>query len=159
MAKNTLTLNADGTLDGVQMAIINKRMEAICAKMANTLLRTGRSGVLNSARDFSCCIVTAENRLLTVNESLPIHVLRGADMMCESMQEFHPDLTRGDAYLHNSPYHGCSHPPITPRWCRCWTTKACTASPWSPRLTRRIAAIPSPPPITAARATCTRKAR
>ena len=110
MAMNTLTLNADGTLDGVQMAIVNKRMEAICAKMANTLLRTGRSGVLNSARDFSCCIVTAENRLLTVNESLPIHVLRGADMMCESMQEFHPDLTRGDAYLHNSPYHGCSHP-------------------------------------------------
>ena len=110
MAGNTLTLNADGTLDGVQMAIINKRMEAICAKMANTLLRTGRSGVLNSARDFSCCIVTAENRLLTVNESLPIHVLRGADMMCESMQEFHPDLKRGDAYLHNSPYHGCSHP-------------------------------------------------
>ena len=110
MARNTLTLNADGTLDGVQMAIINKRMEAICAKMANTLLRTGRSGVLNSARDFSCCIVTAENRLLTVNESLPIHVLRGADMMCESMQEFHSDLKRGDAYLHNSPYHGCSHP-------------------------------------------------
>ena len=110
MARNTLTLNADGTLDGVQMAIINKRMEAICAKMANTLLRTGRSGVLNSARDFSCCIVTAENRLLTVNESLPIHVLRGADMMCESMQEFHTDLKRGDAYLHNSPYHGCSHP-------------------------------------------------
>ena len=110
MARNTLTLNADGTLDGVQMAIINKRMEAICAKMANTLLRTGRSGVLNSARDFSCCIVTAENRLLTVNESLPIHVLRGADMMCESMQEFHPVLKRGDAFLHNSPYHGCSHP-------------------------------------------------
>ena len=110
MASNALTLNEDGTLDGVQMAIVNKRMEAICAKMANTLLRTGRSGVLNSARDFSCCIVTAENRLLTVNESLPIHVLRGADMMCESMQEFHPDLTRGDAYLHNSPYHGCSHP-------------------------------------------------
>lgn len=100
----------DGTLDGVQMAILNKRMEAICAKMANTLLRTGRSGVLNSARDFSCCIVTADNRLLTVNESLPIHVLRGADMMCESMQAFHPALRRGDAYLHNSPYHGCSHP-------------------------------------------------
>ena len=59
MARNSLTLNADGTLDGVQMAIVNKRMEAICAKMANTLLRTGRSGVLNSARDFSCCIVTA----------------------------------------------------------------------------------------------------
>ena len=108
MASDTAT--PDGTLDGVRMAILNKRMEAICARMANTLLRTGRSGVLNSARDFSCCIVTADNRLLTVNESLPIHVLRGADMMCESMQGFHPALRRGDAFLHNSPYHGCSHP-------------------------------------------------
>ena len=26
------------------------------------------------------------------------------------MKEFHPDLERGDAFLHNSPYHGCSHP-------------------------------------------------
>ena len=108
MASDTAT--PDGALDGVRMAILNKRMEAICARMANTLLRTGRSGVLNSARDFSCCIVTADNRLLTVNESLPIHVLRGADMMCESMQGFHPALRRGDAFLHNSPYHGCSHP-------------------------------------------------
>ncbi len=110
MATNPFSLNRDGALDGVQMAILNKRMEAICAKMANTLLRTGRSGVLNSARDFSCCIVTADNSLLTVNESLPIHVLRGADMMCEAMQAFHPELRRGDAFLHNSPYHGCSHP-------------------------------------------------
>ena len=25
------------------------------------------------------------------------------------MQQFHPELKRGDAFLHNSPYHGCSH--------------------------------------------------
>ena len=99
-----------GSLDGVQLAILNKRMEAISAKMANTLLRTGRSGVLNSARDFSCCIVTAEHQLLCASESLPVHVLRGADLMCASMKEFHPEATRGDAFLHNSPYHGNTHP-------------------------------------------------
>lgn len=104
------SLVEDITLDGVQMAVLNKRMEAICRKMSNTLLRTGRSGVLNSARDFSCCLVTADNALLSVNESLPIHVLRGADMMAAAMQEFHPNLKRGDAFLHNSPYHGGSHP-------------------------------------------------
>jgi len=97
-------------LDGVQLAILNKRIQSICAKMANTLLRTGRSGVLNSARDFSCVLVTSNNQLLNVSESLPIHVLRGADMMCEAMQEYHPKLKRGDAFLHNSPYHGGSHP-------------------------------------------------
>ncbi|WP_419807953.1 hypothetical protein [Sphingomonas sp.] len=28
--------------------------------MSNTLLRTGRSGVLNRARDFSCCVRTRD---------------------------------------------------------------------------------------------------
>ena len=97
-------------MDGVQLAILNKRFEAICRKMANTLFRTGRSGVLNTARDFSCCIVTADCELLATAESLPIHVLSGPDLMAASMKEFHPDLERGDAFLHNSPYHGCSHP-------------------------------------------------
>jgi N-methylhydantoinase B len=97
-------------LDGVQMAILNKRLEGVCRKMANTLFRTGRSGVLNTARDFSCCIVTADNQLLATAESLPIHVLSGPDLMAAAMQQFHPVLKRGDAFLHNSPYHGCSHP-------------------------------------------------
>ncbi len=99
-----------GGIDGVQLAILNNRLEGIARKMANTLLRTGRSGVLNIARDFSCCIITADNRLLATAESLPIHVLSGPDLMAKSMQEFHPELKRGDAFLHNSPYHGCSHP-------------------------------------------------
>ncbi|MEE8172261.1 MAG: hydantoinase B/oxoprolinase family protein [Alphaproteobacteria bacterium] len=97
-------------LDGVQLAILNKRLEGVCRKMANTLFRTGRSGVLNTARDFSCCIVTADNHLLAAAESLPIHVLSGPDLMAAAMLEFHPVLKRGDAFLHNSPYHGCSHP-------------------------------------------------
>ncbi|MBI05781.1 MAG: hydantoinase [Rhodospirillaceae bacterium] len=97
-------------LDGVHMAILSKRLEGVCRKMANTLFRTGRSGVLNTARDFSCCIVTADNQLLASAESLPIHVLSGPDLMAAAMQKFHPVLKRGDAFLHNSPYHGCSHP-------------------------------------------------
>lgn len=96
--------------DGVRMALLNNRLEGIARKMANTLLRTGRSGVLSVARDFSCCIVTSEHQLLATAESLPIHVLCGPDLMAASMQAFHPTLRPGDAFLHNSPYHGCSHP-------------------------------------------------
>lgn len=95
--------------DGVKLAILNKRFEGIVGKMANTLLRTGRSGVLNMARDFSCCIVTANHDLVTAAECYPIHVLRGADLMSRAMKAFHQDLRRGDAFLHNSPYHGNSH--------------------------------------------------
>ena len=95
--------------DGVQLAVLNKRFESVVAKMANTLLRTGRSGVLNMARDFSCCIVTADCELVSAAQCYPIHVLRGPDLMARAMQEFHPQLKRGDAFLHNSPYHGNSH--------------------------------------------------
>src|SRR5882762_7992022 len=99
----------DGPGDGASLAILSNRLEGVARKMANTLLRTGRSGVLNIARDFSCCIVTADAQLLVTNEALPIHVLSGPDIMCRVMKEFHPQLKAGDGFLHNSPYHGCSH--------------------------------------------------
>jgi N-methylhydantoinase B len=97
-------------LDGAKLAILANRFGGVCRKMGNTLLRTGRSGVLNRAKDFSCCIVTADCELLTAEESLPIHVLSGPDLMARWMKTFHPDLKRGDVFLHNSPYHGNSHP-------------------------------------------------
>jgi N-methylhydantoinase B len=97
------------TLDGLQMAVLKNRLETVARAMTNTLLRTGRSGVLNVARDFSCCILTGEDELLAIAESIPVHVLSGPDLMARTMKEFHPDLRRGDAFLHNSPYHGNSH--------------------------------------------------
>jgi N-methylhydantoinase B len=97
------------SLRGAGLAVLASRFDGIARQMAHTLLRTGRSGVLNRARDFSCCIVTATGDLLTAAESLPIHVLSGPDMMARTMVKFHDALARGDAFLHNSPYHGCSH--------------------------------------------------
>jgi N-methylhydantoinase B len=96
-------------IDGVKLAIMQKRFEGVTRKMANTLLRTARSGVINTARDFSCALVTADCDLLTAADSYPIHVLRGADLMARAMLQFHPDVKPGDAFLHNSPYHGNTH--------------------------------------------------
>jgi N-methylhydantoinase B len=42
-------------------------------------------------------------------ESLPIHVMRGPDLMSRYLAEYHPHPRRGDAFLHNSPYHGNTH--------------------------------------------------
>lgn len=103
------TRTTDSSMNSTELAILGKRIESITGKMQNTLLRTARSGVINTGRDFSCCILTAGNELLSVGESLPIHVMSGPDLMAASMKEMHPDLRQGDAYLHNSPYHGCSH--------------------------------------------------
>jgi N-methylhydantoinase B len=95
--------------DGVRLAILQKRFEGVTRKMANTLLRTARSGVINTARDFSCALVTAGCELLTAADSYPIHVIGGADLMARAMLDMHPNPKPGDAFLHNSPYHGNSH--------------------------------------------------
>ncbi len=102
--------NAGSNIDGIRLAVLTARFNGIARKMANTLFRTGRSGILTIAHDFSCAVLTAGHELLAAAESLPIHVLRGPEIMTKTMTDHHPKLKRGDAYLHNSPYHGCTHP-------------------------------------------------
>ncbi len=101
--------SAQAAPDGVQMAMISSRMETIARKMQNTLFRTARSGILNTAHDFSCVVLTADCRLLAAAESLPNHTLIGPDLMCRAVLKHHPVLRRGDCFLHNSPYEGNSH--------------------------------------------------
>lgn len=100
---------AEGRFDPVALAVITSRIQGIVRRMSNTLFRTARSSVLNTARDFSCCVVTREHELLAAAESLPIHVMSGPDLVSASLGRLHPQLRAGDAYLHNSPYHGNSH--------------------------------------------------
>ncbi|MEC9369309.1 MAG: hydantoinase B/oxoprolinase family protein [Pseudomonadota bacterium] len=96
-------------LDPVLMAVMANRLDGIVREMSNTLLRAGRSAVISSARDFSCSIVTADNQLLSSAEGLPGHIF-GTQMMTRAMCDLHDDLAEGDAFLHNDPYMGNTHP-------------------------------------------------
>ena len=49
-------------IDPILMAVLANRLNAIVREMANTLLKTARSAVLAVVRDFSCSIVTGDNR-------------------------------------------------------------------------------------------------
>ncbi|TKI05282.1 hydantoinase B/oxoprolinase family protein [Martelella alba] len=95
--------------DPVLTAIIANRIDGIVREMTNTLLRAARSAVINSARDFSCGICTADNQLLACADGLPIHSF-GANLQTRTLCEMHPALREGDAFLHNDPYTGNTHP-------------------------------------------------
>lgn len=97
------------TTDPLLLAILSNRMERIVREMSNTLLRSGRSAVLNTARDFSCSLITAGNELLASAEGLPVHVI-GTEFLARAMTELHPEFAEGDAFLHNDPYLGNTHP-------------------------------------------------
>jgi N-methylhydantoinase B len=93
----------------VLLAVLANRFESIVREMTNTLLRSGRSAVLNMARDFSCSLITSQNELLASAEGLPVHVI-GTEFLAEAMCELQPDFADGDAFLHNDPYIGNTHP-------------------------------------------------
>ena len=96
-------------LGGIRTAVLSSRLNGVVANMMNTIFRSSRSGVLNSAHDFSCCVVSKDHDLVMGAESLPIHMMSGPDLMSKAISVAHPVLRRGDAFLHNSPYNGNSH--------------------------------------------------
>jgi len=53
--------------------------------------------------------LTGDNRLLASAEGLPVHVI-GMEFLAEAVTDLHSDLTEGDAFLHNDPYLGNTHP-------------------------------------------------
>ena len=98
------------TLDPVLLSVIANRLDGIVREMTNTLLRAARSAVISSARDFSCCIVTGNDELLSPAEGLPVHIF-GCHIQTANMRRYHDgDIKRGDAYLDNDPYGGNTHP-------------------------------------------------
>ncbi|MEZ5983111.1 MAG: hydantoinase B/oxoprolinase family protein [Parvularculaceae bacterium] len=107
-AQNSGNMPTEDRLDPILVSVLANRFDAIVREMTNTLFRTGRSAILNTAKDFSCCIVTADHDLLSSIDGLQIHVM-GAGMQTPSINRFHDDAAEGDAYLHNDPYLGNTH--------------------------------------------------
>lgn len=97
------------TLDPIELAVMANRMEAIVREMTNTVVLTARSSVIGLARDMSCSVVTPECELVAAAEGLPIHIY-ASTLQARSMHLRHPDFREGDAFLHNDPYDGGTHP-------------------------------------------------
>lgn len=90
-------------------SVITSRLQSVVRAMSNTLLRTASSSVLSAAKDFSCCVTTWNGDLIVAGDSIPIHVMSGQKRMVQTVLEHHHDIRPGDAFLHNSPYHGNTH--------------------------------------------------
>ena len=108
ISEQNLTVNSE--IGGHELALLNSRLESIVLTMRNTLLRTSRSAIMSIARDFACGILTENSDILTVCESIPCMTLCGPEIQANYMKECNPVLQQGDAFVHNSPYHGNTHP-------------------------------------------------
>ncbi len=90
------------------MVVLSRRFEAITREMTNTLLRSGRSGTISSAKDFACGITDAKHRIICLAEGLPIHAAP-LGLVSKVMTDLFHDIRPGDCFLNNSPYYGNTH--------------------------------------------------
>ena len=88
------TAEGAGSVDPVLLAVIANRFDAIVREMTNTLLRAGRSAVINMARDFSCSIVTADTSCSPRRRACRCTCSAPACRRA-SMRELHPRPARG----------------------------------------------------------------
>lgn len=90
------------------MTVLSKKFERITSDMTQTLLRSARSGVINSAQDFSSAITLYDGRQLMLKDGLPIH-LGNIDLVPKATMRYFDDIQPGDCFLTNSPYAGNTH--------------------------------------------------
>ncbi|QGY32954.1 hydantoinase B/oxoprolinase family protein [Pantoea cypripedii] len=105
MTKATNTVK----LDPLTMIVLQKRFEAINREMAYTLARTGRSGVLNTALDFSCTMTDAQYRTVSAGQGLPIHTGAAHLVPQAILDRYGENIAEGDCFINNSSYLGNTH--------------------------------------------------
>ena len=94
--------------DPILLAVLSSRLNSIIREMTNTVMKASRSSIIKNGRDMSCGILTFDNRLLSVEEALPIHVT-ALELTTKPISELFDDITEGDAFLNNSPFYGGTH--------------------------------------------------
>ena len=95
-------------IDPMLLSVLSNRFEAIMREMTNTVIKASRSAIIKNGRDFSVGILTFDNRLISVEEGLPIHI-SALELTTTNIVKLFDDITDGDAFFNNSPYLGATH--------------------------------------------------
>jgi 5-oxoprolinase (ATP-hydrolysing) len=97
--------------DPITLAVVEHRLESIAQEMAEVMLRTSMSQILNSSRDFSTAILDAECQLVAQGEGIPVHISALPPAGQAIRDYFGDDIAAGDLFAVNDPYFGGSHLP------------------------------------------------
>jgi len=97
--------------DPITRSIVEHRLESVAREMAEVMIRTSMSLILNSSRDFSTAITDAGGQLVAQGEGIPVHISALPPAVEAVRRCFGDDMHEGDIFLVNDPYHGGSHLP------------------------------------------------
>jgi N-methylhydantoinase A/oxoprolinase/acetone carboxylase beta subunit/N-methylhydantoinase B/oxoprolinase/acetone carboxylase alpha subunit len=97
--------------DPITLAVVQHRLESIAQEMAEVMIRTSMSQILNSSRDFSTALLDADCQLVAQGEGIPVHISALPPAGQAVREYFGADIAEGDLFALNDPYFGGSHLP------------------------------------------------
>ncbi len=97
--------------DPITHSVVAHRLESIAREMADVMIRTSMSQILNSSRDFSTAILDAGAQLVAQGEGIPVHISALPPAVEAVCSYFGDDINEGDLFILNDPYFGGSHLP------------------------------------------------
>ena len=97
------------TTDPITLEVDQNRIDSIVREMGNITLRTARSAVVHSGRDFSCAIFDNRGQLMTIGTSIPVHILPMVAQMKDMLRFYEDDIAPGDIFGGNDPHDGGVH--------------------------------------------------
>ncbi|MGE3540153.1 MAG: hydantoinase B/oxoprolinase family protein [Candidatus Tectimicrobiota bacterium] len=97
--------------DPITLAVVEHRLGSIALEMAEVMLRTSMSQILNSSRDFSTALLDADCQLVAQGEGIPVHISALPPAGQAVRDYFGEEIAEGDLYVLNDPYFGGSHLP------------------------------------------------
>ena len=101
--------SARPTLDGIELALFQSRVQAICDEMGAVLRRSAFSPNIKDRLDFSCAVFAPNGELFGQAAHIPVHLGSMAYAMGGVVARF--EWQPGDVVLLNDPYLGGTHLP------------------------------------------------
>src|SRR5690625_331775 len=99
------------TLNPVDVALTQNRLNAISQRMGWVMLRTARSPIFSQAHDFSCFLTNATGEVIAQADGIPVHTGSGGFVVPAILEAF-SDIRPGDLFLLSDPYEaGGNHLP------------------------------------------------
>lgn len=97
--------------DPVMLEIFNNRFMSVAEQMGYTLQNTAHSVNIKERLDFSCAIFDGKGNLIANAPHIPVHLGSMGECVKYLIRARSVEMTSGDVYLINSPYHGGTHLP------------------------------------------------
>jgi len=101
----------DPYVDPITASVVLHRIETILHEVAEVMMRTSYSQILNSTHDFSTALADPDGQILAQAEHIPIHVGGLPWAVLAVRDAFVGQVHPGDVFLLNDPYHGGNHLP------------------------------------------------